>query len=450
LRDSTAPIGDGVTGSSAAVTATVTTRVGAAVRSDFLRQIVGTLGTRAGMIAASLVTSVLVARALGAEGRGIVAVAGAITGLGVQFGNLGLHASNTWAVARKPALLPTLTANAILVSAFVGALEIAIVLVALWLFPGVASLPPPVLAVALVGIPIGLAWLLLQNLLLGLQRIRDYNLFEVGARATGVAATIAIVVAGLSSPIAFLAVGTSLLFIFTVALVLRLRVLADRRLSPSLQVVREFGGFGLKAYSSALISFLVLRLDLLLVEQFQGLTAAGYYSIAVAIADLVYMLPVVVGMLLFPRLSRIESPLKQALLARSVALRTAAIMIPLVIVAGVLASPAIELLYGSEFTPATPALLWLLPGIAALSVHTIVMNYCAALGNPRVILIAPTIGLVVNLALNLVLIPPYGIVGASLSSTIAYSLMLAISAAYLIRRIGVLANGTTERPNGGR
>jgi O-antigen/teichoic acid export membrane protein len=102
-------------------------------------------------------------------------------------------------------------------------------------------------------------------------------------------------------------------------------------------------------------------------------------------------------------------------------------------IAALAADAAIQLLYGSEFRPAGPAFLWLLPGLVCLSVHTICMNYFASRGFPTLITLAPVGGLLVNVMLNLWMIPRIGIVGASLASSAAYAAMLLISGPYLLR-----------------
>lgn len=52
------------------------------------------------------------------------------------------------------------------------------------------------------------------------------------------------------------------------------------------------------------------------------------------------------------------------------------------------------------------------------------MNYGAAIGMPLVTWAAPLAGFVVNVALNCWLVPAIGIVGASVSSTAAYAVVL--------------------------
>jgi O-antigen/teichoic acid export membrane protein len=92
----------------------------------------------------------------------------------------------------------------------------------------------------------------------------------------------------------------------------------------------------------------------------------------------------------------------------------------------------IGLIYGGAFEPAVPAFQLLMPGIALLSVHTIVMTYYAASGMPVVVIASPLVGLIANVAINLIAIPVLGIVGASISSTIAYAAMTILGVAYFL------------------
>src|SRR5262245_3497664 len=82
-----------------------------AFASDFAWKVGETFATRAFLIGAGVAASVLVTRALGPAGRGLYAVAGVLTSIGVQFGNLGLHSANTFFVARDRRLLSRLAGN---------------------------------------------------------------------------------------------------------------------------------------------------------------------------------------------------------------------------------------------------------------------------------------------------------------------------------------------------
>lgn len=61
-----------------------------AISSDFVRKVAETFATGAFLRAIGLMTSVIVTRALGPEGRGLYGVAVTVGAIGVQFGNMGL------------------------------------------------------------------------------------------------------------------------------------------------------------------------------------------------------------------------------------------------------------------------------------------------------------------------------------------------------------------------
>jgi O-antigen/teichoic acid export membrane protein len=393
---------------------------------DFAQNVAATLGTRVLLVTIGLATAVLVARSLGPEGRGLYAVALAVAAIGVQVGNLGLHASNTWAVSRNPRLLPTLIANSLLTSLVVGGIGALVAWVVLTAWPGIVDLPASLLALGLLAIPIGLAYLLLQNLLLGTGRIREFNAIELFVRIVTVAMLVAVILAGMVSALLAVLAGVIASTIGVLACFVALQNGLGGRLRPRVELLRIHAGYGLKAYSAALFSFLVLRFDLLMVQHFLGAQDAGYYSIAVAMADLLYMLPVVIGMLLFPRLAAMADERRRWRVASRMAVLVGLVMAGIAVVAALLAGPAITFLFGKEFLPAEPAFLWLLPGIVMLSAGTVLMNYGAAIGMPPITWVAPMIGFALNVVLNVRLIPPLGIVGASLSSTAAYAVVLAL------------------------
>ena len=191
--------------------------------------------------------------------------------------------------------------------------------------------------------------------------------------------------------------------------------------------------YGLKAYVAAFFAYMVLRVDLLFVKYLLGAEEAGYYSIGTSMADLIYLLPVVVGTVLFPRLSAMTAQQEKWEYTKKVLWVMAFVSSLLSIVAIPLANPAVGLLFGTAYLPSVPAFLWLLPGICSLAVNTILMNYLASIGFPLIAVYAPGVAMTLNIALNLKWIPSYGIVGASMASSVSYGLMLLMSLAYVAK-----------------
>lgn len=398
---------------------------------DFVAKVAETFAIRTVLVAVGLITSVIVARILGPEGRGLYAVAITVGATGVQLGNLGLHASNTYYVAKDRMLLPSLVGNSLLISFAFGGVGAGLAWIAFSLWPRLAPIDGALLGLALTWIPFGLACMLLQNLLLGIQEVRAYNKVELITNIGNVILIGFLVILGIISVESLFLVGLVALIMTLFWTMWRLRSHFASIPEPSLALFKGNIAYGFKAYLAALFSFLVLRVDLLMVKYMLDAEQAGYYSIAAAMADMVYMLPVVTGTILFPKLSAMTDATTKWQFTGRLANRLTLVMFFVAGFAALLAKPMLGLLYGEEFLPAVPAFIWLLPGIVMLSINTIFLNYFAAIGMPPITVYSPVIAVIINIILNLELIPSLGIVGASISSVVAYGIMLIASTVFV-------------------
>jgi Na+-driven multidrug efflux pump len=59
------------------------------------------------------------------------------------------------------------------------------------------------------------------------------------------------------------------------------------------------------------------------------------------------------------------------------------------------------------------------------------MNYFASIGMPMIVVYSPGMATILNIVLNMKLTPLLGIVGTSISSVIAYGLMMIFSLVYI-------------------
>ena len=408
--------------------------------AGFIRQVGETYLTQIAVVVIGLANSILVTRLLGPEGRGMFAVAATLAAVGVQLGNLGLHASNTYNVARNIELLPVLVGNSLVVSGMAGLAAGAVYLALQW-HADLAPVGNTLLALTLVAVPLGLGNLLLQNLLIGLQRMRTYNTIDLATRVLAVLLVAVTAMLGTVSPEVIFGLSLTTVALSLAWAFFQLRTLFAAAMRPSWLVLRQGLGYGLRAYVSSLFAFLVLKSDVVLVKYLRGATETGYYSIAVSLADLLLMLPMVVGTVLFPRLAAIPDLRDRWRLTRRV-LGVMGVATPVALLATLFAArPLIRLAYGSAFETSVPAVTWLLPGIGCMAINIVLMNFFASCGNPAIVVVSPLLALVFNVAANLVVIPSLGFVGASITSSVAYSLMLAMSLVYM--RFRLLRNGHT-------
>lgn len=402
--------------------------------SEFVRQLVHTLGTRVLLLPLGVVVSALLARALGPGGRGELAAAAAFAATCMQLANLGLHTSNTYYVARDRALLPVLTANTLVVSLGLGGLLAAGAAALGALSPRLLPVQGPLLVLALVWVPLGLAYMLLQNLLIGIEQVRTRNRIELLQGLAGLLLLGALI--GLGRVTAASAYAASLLaLVLAVAWTLaRLHAQLAGPARADAALLREHLGYGLRAYFTSLCAYLMMRVDLLMVKYMRGAEEAGYYSVAVGMADLVYMIPATLGLLLFPRLSALGDPRLQLRRAEQATLAMAALLVPLAAIAAIAAPAVIRLLFGAAFLPAAPAFALLMPGIVAYG-SAFAISFLMSVGLPRAVLVIWGLLVASNVALNWVLIGRLGFVGAALSSSITYTACFAAFTLYARRLV---------------
>ncbi len=349
-------------------------------------------------------TAVVIARELGPTGRGLYAVAVTVGAIGAQFGNLGLHASNIYYVAKDRGLLPALIGNTLAV-VFVACIVAALGGIGFAFWPNASPVHGTLLLLSLASVPVGLAYLLTQGLLLGVNEVRAYNNIECGGKLLALMLICVLALAqGSTVELFFGATLSSVMATFLWAL-LRLRRVSEKPPRLSWTVFRQSIGLGSRAYTIAFFGFLLLRIDLLMVKYMLGATEAGYYSISQVLAENTMMFPVVVGLLLFPKLSAIKAREEKLQLANKALLVPAGLMLPAVVIAAAVAAPIISMAFGRNFLPAISPFVWLMPGTYFLGLETVMVQLLNSEGFPPIIVVAWIVDTIVNVALNFWAIP---------------------------------------------
>jgi enterobacterial common antigen flippase len=361
------------------------------------------------LLGSGFATSIVTARALGPIGRGDYFFVITLCGTLVQVSNLGLHASNTYLVARDPALARALTVNsgwvALSVGTIVGAIAVAVAA-----------------AFHLFGIPIGLLWyggalvpaslffLLGTNLLVGMNRIAAFNVVESVSR---------VVVIGLLLLAAALAFGArgflamSLIGWYAVAILLG--VLLHRaggtgvRFRPD--VFRQGLRYAGKTYLVALLGYFVLRGNVFLLQHYQGSANVGFFSIAAQTADVIAILPTSVALVLFPQLVR-DEVMRWEVAWRHCRRIGVALVVACAAIAA-LAGPFVRIAYGAGYGPSVTMLRLLLPGVVAIGMTTVLSQYLGAIGLPRALVAVWAIAFAALILLGLWLVPRYAANGAA-------------------------------------
>ena len=370
----------------------------------------------------------LIANALGPKGAGSWSVAQLLPNTLGQLLNLGLVSASVYFVASKKfeleyvwAVSRDMTVALAAIGSLVG---VAVVSMAgETIFPGVDL---SLLLVAVGIFPLTLLNGVVAGLFQARQDFRHYNILAL-AEPTVTLTLIAMlwVTTGLTLISALLAAvvgygATLLLGLVFLSGNLRLWAPATR---SHLEYLRPALRYGVFSHLGNLVSFLNYRLDIYLVNLFLGPAATGIYTVAVRLGEQVWVVSQAVSTVIFPRLSAMRSAASlrnelTVVVSRATLWASAIVGAALLIVS----EPLIAVLFGIEFQAASWVLALLLPGIVVLSGARVLANDLAARNMVAANFYISLGLLVANVVGTLLLIPPFGLAGAAISTSVAYGL----------------------------
>jgi O-antigen/teichoic acid export membrane protein len=392
------------------------------------------------MIINSVVAGVIVARWLGVEGVGQLAVINVTITTLVQLGSLGLPSANTYFIAKDQNYFRKAAVNSFLFAMFAGSLLAwGLALTAQSRPTLFGPVSPELLYVAALSIPFQLLTLIGLNIFLAVGKIREFNLLDLLGQSFVLINAVVVLIflnAGLKALVAFNTMS-SILVCLTILVLL---VVAGRKLrtivgnwTGDIELLGQMLKYGVKSHISIVAGALIFRADLLVVNHFRGASEAGVYSLASQMALMLMLLPSVIATLLFPRVTAEQDRTGET--TGRVTRHTAFIMLICCLVAAPL-SLLLPLVYGSGFADSSIQLMILLPGVFLIGLQSVIVQHFNAIGLPKAIPIFWVITLVVNLVLVFAVVPDFGARGAAVASTISYGLISLLMISYFLRDTG--------------
>ncbi|MBA7540371.1 lipid II flippase MurJ [subsurface metagenome] len=376
------------------------------------------------IFALGLITSIILARTLGPSGKGIYTLIILIPAVMLRLGSLGIEAANVYFIGSKQYEPKEVISNSLLSGILLG---LFLILLFLWTsylsafknYLNSNQINIFYLWLVVLTIPFSLFSGFLRSIFLGKEEIITFNkinIFQTVFQLVAIVIFLMILKQGVSGAVNAYILTVLFVFLFIIFLI---KKVTEISLSFNGKLFKDSIGYGVKAYFAHLAQFLNYRLDIFLVALFLTPAAVGYYSIAVGIAEKLWMLPGAIATVLFPRISSLQDKDANNLTPR-VARHTFFIVLIISLILAVLAKPLVEILFGDAFLPSVISLLILLPGIIALGGAKTLTADLAGRGKPQFGTYASFVSLAVNIPLNLWLIPRWGISGAAFASTVAY------------------------------
>lgn len=177
--------------------------------------------------------------------------------------------------------------------------------------------------------------------------------------------------------------------------------------------------FGLRSQVGGVMSLLNLRLDVVLLGSFADPATVGVYVVASKYAELLRLPALALTWVAYPKVAHEGAVEFTRRAGRSVSwllavgAGTAAIL-------ALAAFPVLPLVYGPEFASATWPAALIAVGLVAEPAAGLATAYLMGTGRPGTNSAVLGVGLAITVALDLLLIPTYGALGAAVASATAY------------------------------
>jgi O-antigen/teichoic acid export membrane protein len=402
---------------------------------------IGTFISKGAIFLLRFPIGILIARFLGPEGKGLLYLLFTSASMCVAIGNLGLGPAAIYFIGKDRRRLPAVLGNLLVAAVLIS----VIVSIAGWLFlqygrPDIyAQLPLWMWGAAALLVLLQFLQSLLMQVLSAVLRIKEINLLEVVSVITYLfLLVLCVIMLHMGVAGAFLAQVLSdvLATIGFLWMVLRY---GGRPTWPDLTLFSASLRYGIKSYLSNLTRRLNVRLDTFLLATLavNGVQATGIYSIATSLAELIIFIPLSIRLSLFPMVVA-KSTVEANRLTSASCRHTMFLSLLCALVLASLGVFAIPYLYGERFTSATFPMLILLPGIMMLAQAHIFNSDLSGRGKPGATAISALASLIVTVILDFMLIPRYGIIGAAVASTCAYTVEFVVAGLFFIHNSGTL------------
>jgi O-antigen/teichoic acid export membrane protein len=188
---------------------------------------------------------------------------------------------------------------------------------------------------------------------------------------------------------------------------------------PRLDTIGRLARFGVQGEAGNILQLMNYRLDQYIVRGFVGLAGVGVYAVGVSVTEGVWLIANSVAIVLLPRLTSAAAE-DVRWMAPVAARNTVLVAGAAAVVLAVLAPLVVPAFFGSDFQDSVQALWWLLPGTVALTGSKVLTSYNFSQGRPLVNTGITLVSLVVTVIALFALVPRFGVNGAAAASSLAY------------------------------
>lgn len=376
--------------------------------------------------------SIVVARVLGAEGRGAYGWIMSLFVVAIQVGQMGGDVLNRRVAAQQPALASVLLANSLMQAWTWGLVVAAITLGVGFMYPvGQTYWGSLVLAVLL--LPLNLTHGLVGSVAAGLGKFNVVAGVEVIQRLV-MASVIGLMLLTIHLDVWHLLVAQGVALVAClVFLGSRMRVLVGFPWRIQVGVFKQHRAFMIGSFGAGLAWIFLQKIDVLMLGVWRPLAETGHYTVALTLIDAMVMLPGAIAAALMPRLAG-EFDVRAR--GRLLLLTLAGVLVVFGFVClgvGLLSPWLIPLLFGYEFAETVLVFQRLLIACWLMGGYYVCQQAVAGYGRARYQMAAPLVGLVVKVAFGWMFIS-HGMLAAANATILGYAAALGVALWIALRK----------------
>ena len=384
-----------------------------------LFNIMTSLFTKFFLLFGGFIVSVITARLLGPEGKGIITAVFVFPTLIISFADMGIRQSTAYFIGQNKYRLSEVISSIAFLWIITSLGSIIIVLIYYSIVMS-NSYSWTILLIATSSIPLKLIEQYSRGILLGRNQISIINASEIIRLITNFSAVVLLVwifdlgVVGAAIVNILISLSVAVYYMYYIS------KYGKFEFKPIGDIPKQLI---FKGFSFAIALFIInlnYKVDIMILERMVNSSQVGIYSIGVIFSELLWQIPSAVGMVLFAKSASTKSHLSSV--ERST--RVLRIVLPIILIVSLfialMAPLVIRIFYGVEFVGASNVLRILLPGVFFITISKILHPDLSARGYPLYALKIFSISLIINIVFNLILIPYYGIYGAGISTSISY------------------------------
>lgn len=398
------------------------------IQDNFVKDTVITFITKILTVLLFAAIAIIIARVLGPSKQGIYSLTILFPAFLLTFVNFGISQASVYCICRKKHNPETVLGNNIICALLIGVITAVIggIIVLFFgetFFPGVDQ---KYLFLAFILIPFQLFLSYTNNILLGLGRIVKFNMtLFLQPLLFLLILTIFLLMPGREFGIgaAILAEIISLALIEILLLFWAVKQTGKIYFHLDKDYLREVFSFGGKVYATNIFSFISQRAGVFILNIFIGSASAGFYAVAAGLAEKLLLFSQSAETILFPKIASEKNKNKlkvfTPLVCRNLIFITSMIAVFFFIIGHWL----IIFLFSDAYMPTVAPFQILLWGIIIVSGSKILANDIAGRGKPAINACLAGVAALINVILNIALVPFFGAVGAAWSATISYAVL---------------------------